>query len=77
MSSNSPHKTQTQGGDAAPAELTAVVEDLLNQLTAKFSSVSAEMITKMDDMSKRLDNLEAIIQQSNNNQGTNDDSKGT
>ncbi|KAF2746009.1 hypothetical protein M011DRAFT_487536 [Sporormia fimetaria CBS 119925] len=48
--------------DAATAELTAVVDDLLNQISSKFSSVSSELLAKMDDMSRRLDNLEATIQ---------------
>ncbi|KAF2718923.1 hypothetical protein K431DRAFT_305659 [Polychaeton citri CBS 116435] len=48
-----------------PSELVAVVDDLLNQLSSKFSSLSSEMITKMDEMSRRLDNLEATIQASN------------
>ncbi|KAG8630981.1 hypothetical protein KVT40_000121 [Elsinoe batatas] len=75
MSSDSPNKVN-EGADSAPAELTAVVEDLLNQLTNKFSTVSSEMLSKMDDMSKRLDNLEAIIQQSTN-QSTNEDAKSS
>ncbi|KAI9713057.1 MAG: hypothetical protein M1820_001042 [Bogoriella megaspora] len=52
---------QTEG---APAELTAVVDDLLQQLQNKFSSISSDMLAKMDDMSRRLDNLEAAIQAS-------------
>ncbi|KAF1944752.1 hypothetical protein EJ02DRAFT_77687 [Clathrospora elynae] len=43
-------------------ELTAVVDDLLNQLNNKFTSISSELLAKMDDMSRRLDNLEATIQ---------------
>ena len=67
--------------DDAPAELSAVVDDLLNGLSAKFTSVSEEifaksvllscssrdillMINAVDDMSRRLDNLEATIQTS-------------
>ncbi|KZM26613.1 uncharacterized protein EKO05_0005442 [Ascochyta rabiei] len=43
-------------------ELAAVVDDLLNQLNTKFTSVSSELLSKMDDMSRRLDSLEAQIQ---------------
>ncbi|KAF2848173.1 hypothetical protein T440DRAFT_178942 [Plenodomus tracheiphilus IPT5] len=43
-------------------ELTAVVDDLLNQLNTKFTTISSELLSKMDDMSRRLDNLEATIQ---------------
>jgi heat shock factor-binding protein 1 len=60
-----------------------VVDDLLNQLTTKFSTMSSELIEKskstygqmamaivvqdanvrvVDEMSRRLDNLEATIQ---------------
>ncbi|CBX96506.1 hypothetical protein LEMA_P107710.1 [Plenodomus lingam JN3] len=45
-------------------ELTAVVDDLLNQLNTKFTTISSELLSKMDDMSRRLDNLEATIQAS-------------
>ncbi|KAK4503163.1 hypothetical protein PRZ48_006591 [Zasmidium cellare] len=48
-----------------PSELVAVVDDLLNQLSSKFNNVSAEILTKMDDMSKRLDALETQIQAGN------------
>ncbi|MCJ1224274.1 hypothetical protein MMC12_000918 [Toensbergia leucococca] len=48
--------------DDAPAELTAVVDELLNGLSTKFSAVSAEIFGKMDEMSRRLDTLEASIQ---------------
>ncbi|KAF2632908.1 hypothetical protein BU25DRAFT_487310 [Macroventuria anomochaeta] len=44
------------------AELAAVVDDLLNQLNTKFTTISSELLSKMDDMSRRLDNLEAQIQ---------------
>jgi len=44
-----------------PAELTAVVDDLLDSLSAKFASVSTEIFEKMDAMSKRLDALEAAL----------------
>ncbi|EDU48887.1 heat shock factor-binding protein [Pyrenophora tritici-repentis] len=42
-------------------ELTAVVDDLLNQLNTKFTTISSELLSKMDDMSRRLDNLEATM----------------
>jgi len=69
-----------QASDASSSELTAVVDDLLNQLTTKFSAISADMISKsmllmlalnaycsdniiVDEMSRRLDTLEATIQE--------------
>ncbi|KAI7267153.1 hypothetical protein KC345_g8012 [Hortaea werneckii] len=50
----------------APSELVNVVDDLLAQLQNKFSNVSAELVGKLDEMSRRLDNLEATIQAGNN-----------
>ncbi|KAK7193302.1 hypothetical protein DPSP01_013670 [Paraphaeosphaeria sporulosa] len=44
------------------AELQQVVDDLLTQLQSKFTNVSSELLAKMEDMSRRLDNLEATIQ---------------
>lgn len=46
----------------APAELSVVVDELLNSLSNKFANVSSDIFAKMDDMSKRLDSLEATIQ---------------
>ncbi|KAM0700571.1 hypothetical protein Q7P35_012292 [Cladosporium inversicolor] len=51
--------------DTQPSDLVHVVDDLLNQLTSKFSTMSSELIEKMDEMSRRLDNLEATIQAGN------------
>ncbi|QUC19576.1 uncharacterized protein UV8b_03817 [Ustilaginoidea virens] len=45
------------------ADVSAAVEDLLNTLSSKFASVSSEIFAKMDEMSRRLDNLEAALQQ--------------
>ncbi|KAI1367503.1 heat shock factor binding protein 1-domain-containing protein [Xylaria arbuscula] len=45
-------------------ELTTVVEELLNSLSNKFNTVSSEMFAKMDEMSRRLDNLEATLRAS-------------
>ncbi|KAF2088028.1 hypothetical protein K490DRAFT_40653 [Saccharata proteae CBS 121410] len=56
------NRQQNQAPEGGSAELTAVVDDLLNQLSNKFSNVSSELLAKMDDMSRRLDNLEAVIQ---------------
>jgi heat shock factor-binding protein 1 len=38
------------------------VDDLLNQLNTKFTTISSDLLSKMDDMSRRLDNLESQIQ---------------
>ncbi|KAI9816848.1 MAG: hypothetical protein M1827_001493 [Pycnora praestabilis] len=42
-------------------ELVDMVDDLLDKMGAKFQAVSADIFTKLDDMSRRLDNLEASI----------------
>ena len=57
----------------APSELTAAVDDLLETVRSKFSTATTEMLAKMDDMSRRLDNLEAVLRASGGNgegQGT-------
>ncbi|KAK6954714.1 hypothetical protein Daesc_004682 [Daldinia eschscholtzii] len=48
-------------------ELTTVVEELLNSLSSKFDGVSSEIFAKMDDMARRLDNLEASLQANEEN----------
>ncbi|KAF1346042.1 heat shock factor binding protein 1-domain-containing protein [Delphinella strobiligena] len=48
--------------ETTPSDLAVVVDELLNQLSTKFSNISTELIGKMDDMSRRLDTLEATIQ---------------
>ncbi|KAI0595669.1 heat shock factor binding protein 1-domain-containing protein [Biscogniauxia sp. FL1348] len=55
-------------------ELTVVVEELLNSLSNKFAGVSSEIFAKMDEMSRRLDNLEAALQ-ANQENGSNSSSK--
>ncbi|KAK7514169.1 heat shock factor binding protein 1-domain-containing protein [Phyllosticta citriasiana] len=52
----------SSGSESGSAELTAVVDELLNQLSTKFQGISKELLEKMDDMSRRLDSLEATIQ---------------
>ncbi|KAK3373861.1 heat shock factor binding protein 1-domain-containing protein [Lasiosphaeria ovina] len=54
-------KTKVQTSDNARSDLTAQVEDLLNTLSNKFAGVSSEIFAKMDEMSRRLDNLEAQL----------------
>ncbi|MCJ1355949.1 MAG: hypothetical protein MMC33_005942 [Icmadophila ericetorum] len=54
------HLIQSEGDNSAN-ELCQMVDDLMDNLTAKFSVVSAEICAKMDDMSRRLDELEASI----------------
>ncbi|KAF8469213.1 heat shock factor binding protein 1-domain-containing protein [Kalaharituber pfeilii] len=58
-----PEDTKSKPQDA-PAELTAVVDDLLNSLSQKFATVSSEIFEKMDAMSKRLDAIEAALSSS-------------
>ncbi|KAL1839199.1 hypothetical protein VTJ49DRAFT_1788 [Mycothermus thermophilus] len=45
----------------ARSELAAQLDDLLNTLSNKFAGVSSEIFAKMDEMSRRLDNLEAQL----------------
>ncbi|KAI0872752.1 heat shock factor binding protein 1-domain-containing protein [Hypoxylon argillaceum] len=52
--------TKKEGGNSSD-ELTTVVEELLNSLSNKFTTVSGEIFAKMDEMSRRLDSLEAAL----------------
>ncbi|KAK5658525.1 hypothetical protein OQA88_1917 [Cercophora sp. LCS_1] len=63
MASNADSSTSQANNsvDDARGELTAQVEDLLNTLSNKFAGVSSEIFAKMDEMSRRLDNLEQQI----------------
>ncbi|KAI0201264.1 heat shock factor binding protein 1-domain-containing protein [Astrocystis sublimbata] len=59
-------KIQREEEDTVPTgsgsdELSAALEDLLNQLGTKFSSMSSDIFSKMDEMSRRLDTLEAAL----------------
>ncbi|KAJ5160031.1 uncharacterized protein N7482_007035 [Penicillium canariense] len=51
----------------AQGQLTAAVDDLLDQLQSKFDNVSKEMFGKLDDMTRRLDELEASLTASGSN----------
>ncbi|KAK3116234.1 hypothetical protein LTR53_003605 [Teratosphaeriaceae sp. CCFEE 6253] len=57
--------SESNSSETPPSELVAVVDDLLNQLNSKFSNLSGELIGKLDEMSRRLDSLEANIQAGN------------
>ncbi|KAH6626190.1 heat shock factor binding protein 1-domain-containing protein [Chaetomium sp. MPI-SDFR-AT-0129] len=61
MSSKDDSSSQTAAHNDARGELTAQVEDLLGTLSNKFATVSSEIFAKMDEMSRRLDNLEAQL----------------
>ncbi|KIP08034.1 hypothetical protein PHLGIDRAFT_88794, partial [Phlebiopsis gigantea 11061_1 CR5-6] len=47
---------------SSPHELTAFVENLLEQLDAKFEDMSSQILDRMMQMSSRVDALEASIQ---------------
>lgn len=69
-----PTPSSSAGGEGSSAELVAVVDDLINQLSSKFTNISKELLEKMDDMSRRLDALETTIQ--TGAEPTSDDSEG-
>jgi len=48
-------------GHAAQHEFAAQLDDLINSLSNRFAGVSSEIFAKMDEMSRRLDNLEARL----------------
>ncbi|KAF6231570.1 hypothetical protein HO173_010322 [Letharia columbiana] len=49
-------------------DLVKAVDNLLNNLGPKFSKVSAELFAKMDEMSQRLDDMEAAIKAGNSSE---------
>ncbi|KAH8663915.1 heat shock factor binding protein 1-domain-containing protein [Xylariales sp. PMI_506] len=69
MSSQKPDNVVSDKKETGNAsdELNVVVEELLNSLSNKFASVSSEIFAKMDEMSRRLDNLEATLQNNQQN----------
>ncbi|KAG5918480.1 hypothetical protein E4U61_001695 [Claviceps capensis] len=48
--------------ESSSPDVSAAVEDLLNTMSNKFASVSSEIFAKMDEMSRRLEDLEAALQ---------------
>ncbi|KII89690.1 hypothetical protein PLICRDRAFT_107937 [Plicaturopsis crispa FD-325 SS-3] len=50
------------GEISSPHELTAFVETLLEQLDTKFDEMSTQILDRMEQMSTRVDALEASIQ---------------
>ena len=54
--------TDTEWTWQEASELTAVVDDLLDSLSAKFASVSSEIYEKIEAMSRRLDAMEQGLQ---------------
>nr|KMM71875.1 hypothetical protein CPAG_08176 [Coccidioides posadasii RMSCC 3488] len=47
--------------DNGSQQLAVAVDDLLDQLQHRFTSVSNEIFGKLDDMARRLDELEASL----------------
>ncbi|KFY20561.1 hypothetical protein V491_03623 [Pseudogymnoascus sp. VKM F-3775] len=42
-------------------DLVKMVDDLLDDISTRFAATSTELFSKMDEMAKRLDHLEASI----------------
>ncbi|KAJ7056779.1 heat shock factor binding protein 1-domain-containing protein, partial [Mycena amicta] len=57
-----PKATIGPGDISSPHELTAFVETLLEQLDSKFDEMSTQILDRMNQMSTRVDALEASIQ---------------
>ncbi|KAL7797590.1 heat shock factor binding protein 1 domain-containing protein [Trichoderma ceciliae] len=68
LASNPAAPNVKQNTEDSSADVTAAVEELLNSLSNKFAGVSSEIFAKMDEMSRRLDNLEAALLESKNNE---------
>ncbi|KAM0335809.1 hypothetical protein ACHAQA_000859 [Verticillium albo-atrum] len=66
MSSSNPDQKAssppaTNPDDTKAGDVNAAVEELLNTISNKFAGISSEIFAKMDEMSRRLDNLEAAL----------------
>ncbi|KAK1989342.1 heat shock factor binding protein 1 [Colletotrichum cereale] len=63
MASNNPDSGAAQSAvsEDPKTDVNAAVEELLNTISNKFAGVSSEIFAKMDEMSRRLDNLEAAL----------------
>ncbi|KAL2011530.1 hypothetical protein VTN00DRAFT_4248 [Thermoascus crustaceus] len=61
LSSQGPSPSGGVGDNSGTQELAAAVDDLLVQLQKKFDGVSSEIFGKLDDMARRLDELEASL----------------
>ncbi|RKF60566.1 putative heat shock factor-binding protein [Erysiphe neolycopersici] len=71
LNSSKNDRIPTNADASAPAEFSVVVDDLLNTLSNKFAGVSSEIFAKMDEMSRRLDDLETSLK---NNTSTENES---
>ncbi|KAJ5802920.1 uncharacterized protein N7503_005370 [Penicillium pulvis] len=73
---DSPTKTSgeesflSQPNSDAQGQLTVAVDELLDQLQGKFDNVSKEMFSKLDDMTRRLDELEASLSAAGSDAGS-------
>ncbi|KAL9599755.1 MAG: hypothetical protein Q9219_003638 [cf. Caloplaca sp. 3 TL-2023] len=65
------HLHPANDGADAPNELVKAVDELLDNLSAKFTKVSTEVFAKMDEMAQRLDELEASVKASADNSENN------
>lgn len=54
-----PHEAGETG--QSTADLTAFVQNLLQQMQARFETMSESIITKIDEMGSRIDDLEKSI----------------
>ncbi|KAJ0308322.1 uncharacterized protein N0V96_003753 [Colletotrichum fioriniae] len=63
MAPNNPDSSANQSAisEDPKTDVNAAVEELLNTISNKFAGVSSEIFAKMDEMSRRLDNLEAAL----------------
>ncbi|KAL6849535.1 hypothetical protein ACO1O0_009076 [Amphichorda felina] len=62
--------TGKQNSDEARPDVTAAVDELLNTISNKFANVSSEIFAKMDEMSRRIDKLEAELVESKAKEGS-------
>ncbi|KFH47594.1 hypothetical protein ACRE_014620 [Hapsidospora chrysogenum ATCC 11550] len=67
MSSTNPddkNPEQANASEESAPDVIVAVDELLSTLSNKFASVSSEIFAKMDEMSRRIDKLEAELMES-------------
>jgi len=73
MSSTNPddkNPEQANTSEESAPDVIAAVDELLSTLSNKFASVSSEIFAKMDEMSRRIDKLEAELVESKAKEGS-------
>ena len=64
-----------QGEDPSTKELNAFVQNMLKQMQERFEEMSGNIIGRVDEMGKRIDDIEKSINEIMNDLGEEEDQK--